>query len=196
MAQPWKSYIVIYVFSYCLHRNTRKAGFVGGGSLGSSWRWPATLIFSVVIIIVELKHCWFLYVDFEYQLARYLLPTPVFLPGESQGRGSLVGFRLWGAQSRTRLKWLSSSRHLLVSIVYGLSQASYIAYNNATYKRKIISSFPLIAFFFFSCPIMFSGSFNTGLDISRTNEYDYVFPDLNENASKVSPLSLIFTVNF
>ena len=84
-------------------------------------------------------------------------PTPVFLPGESQGRGSLVGSRLWGhtesdmterlhihsslsctgegngnplqcsclenprdrgawwaavygvAQSRTRLKWLSSS---------------------------------------------------------------------------------------
>ena len=24
------------------------------------------------------------------------LPTPVFLPGESQGRGSLVGCRLWG----------------------------------------------------------------------------------------------------
>ena len=23
-------------------------------------------------------------------------PTPVFLSGESQGRGSLVGFRLWG----------------------------------------------------------------------------------------------------
>ena len=23
-------------------------------------------------------------------------PTPVFLPGESQGRGSLVGGRLWG----------------------------------------------------------------------------------------------------
>ena len=23
-------------------------------------------------------------------------PTPVFLPGESQGRQSLVGFRLWG----------------------------------------------------------------------------------------------------
>ena len=23
-------------------------------------------------------------------------PTPEFLPGESQGRGSLVGFRLWG----------------------------------------------------------------------------------------------------
>ena len=24
------------------------------------------------------------------------VPTPVFLPGESQGRGSLVGCRLWG----------------------------------------------------------------------------------------------------
>ena len=23
-------------------------------------------------------------------------PIPVFLPGESQGRGSLVGYRLWG----------------------------------------------------------------------------------------------------
>lgn len=42
---------------------------------------------------------------------------------------------------------------------------------------------------------MFSGSFDTGLDISRTNEYDYVFPDFNENASKVLPLSLIFTIN-
>ena len=27
-------------------------------------------------------------------------PTPVFLPGESQGRGSLVGFRLWGRTVR------------------------------------------------------------------------------------------------
>ena len=38
-------------------------------------------------------------------------PTPVFLPGESQGWGSLVGCRLvYGVtQSRTRLKRLSSS---------------------------------------------------------------------------------------
>ena len=27
-------------------------------------------------------------------------PTPVFLPGESQGRGSLVGYRLWGRTVR------------------------------------------------------------------------------------------------
>ena len=36
-------------------------------------------------------------------------PTPVFLPRESHGWGSLVGGRLWVAQSPTRLKWLSSS---------------------------------------------------------------------------------------
>ena len=36
-------------------------------------------------------------------------PTPVFLPGESQGRGSPVSTIYGVAQSRTRLKWLSSS---------------------------------------------------------------------------------------
>ena len=29
-------------------------------------------------------------------LSRLVIPTPVFLPGESQRRGSLVGCRLWG----------------------------------------------------------------------------------------------------
>ena len=36
-------------------------------------------------------------------------PTPVFLPGESQGWWSLVGCRLWVTQSRIRLKRLSNS---------------------------------------------------------------------------------------
>ena len=39
-------------------------------------------------------------------------PTPLFLPGESQGRGSLVGCRLWVAQSQTRLKGLSSYKQM------------------------------------------------------------------------------------
>ena len=41
-------------------------------------------------------------------------PTPVFLPGESQGRGSLVGCCLWGRTSRTRLKRLSSSSSSMI----------------------------------------------------------------------------------
>ena len=36
-------------------------------------------------------------------------PTPVFLPGESQGRGSLLAAVCRITQSWTRLKWLSSS---------------------------------------------------------------------------------------
>ena len=48
-------------------------------------------------------------VDLFLHCIRKWQPTPVFLPGESQGRGSLVGCRLWGAQSWTRLKQLSSS---------------------------------------------------------------------------------------
>ena len=36
-------------------------------------------------------------------------PTPVFLPGESHGQRSLVGCIHGVTQSRTRLKWLSSS---------------------------------------------------------------------------------------
>ena len=45
-------------------------------------------------------------------------PTPVFLPRESQGRGSLVGFHLWG--HRVRQDWSdssssSSSNHMCIS---------------------------------------------------------------------------------
>ena len=47
--------------------------------------------------------------------------TPVFLPGESQGRGSLVGCGLWLAQSRTRLKWLSSSSTAIHTLLLYLS---------------------------------------------------------------------------
>ena len=37
-------------------------------------------------------------------------PTPLLLPGESQGRGTCWAAIYGVAQSRTRLKWLSSSR--------------------------------------------------------------------------------------
>ena len=37
-----------------------------------------------------------------HALEKEMQPTPVFLPGESQGRGSLVGCHLWGhAESDT-----------------------------------------------------------------------------------------------
>ena len=33
---------------------------------------------------------------FHFHALEKAMATPVFLPGESQGRGSLVGCRLWG----------------------------------------------------------------------------------------------------
>ena len=36
------------------------------------------------------------YLFFAFLRRRKWQPTPVFLPGESQGRGNLVGCRLWG----------------------------------------------------------------------------------------------------
>ena len=47
-------------------------------------------------------------------------PTPVVLPGESQGWGSLVAAVYGVTQSRTRLKWLSSS-----SIANSVRQRQY-----------------------------------------------------------------------
>ena len=39
-------------------------------------------------------------------------PTPGFLPGESQGRGRLVGCRLWGCTESDTTEWLHSlNRH-------------------------------------------------------------------------------------
>ena len=41
-------------------------------------------------------------------------PSPVFLPGESQGWGSLVGCRLWGLTESDTLKQLSRSSSSLI----------------------------------------------------------------------------------
>ena len=55
-------------------------------------------------------------------------PTPVFLPGESQGQRSLVGCRLWGRTESTPLKQLSSSSSssLSFSIIHTCIQSKRI----------------------------------------------------------------------
>ena len=64
-------------------------------------------------------------------------PTPVFLPGESQGQGSLVGCCLWVTQSRTRLKQLSSksSSILMASLYFTYSDVPSLPHNKRK-KRK------------------------------------------------------------
>ena len=49
-------------------------------------------------------------------------PTPVFLPGESQGRGSLVGCRLWGPTE-------SNTNDLAWHDLAAAAAATQIAYN-------------------------------------------------------------------
>ena len=46
----------------------------------------ASILWHTALFMVQLSHLYMTLVQ----------PTPVFLPGESQGWGSLVGFRLWG----------------------------------------------------------------------------------------------------
>jgi len=54
-------------------------------------------------------------------------PTPVFLPGESQGQGSLVGCRLWGrtesdmTEVTLQQQWLQHSRAALREVSRTLS---------------------------------------------------------------------------
>ena len=48
-------------------------------------------------------------------------PTPVFLPGESQGRGSLVGCRLWG---RTESDTTDATQQQQQHTVHGVTQES------------------------------------------------------------------------
>ena len=57
-------------------------------------------------------------------------PTPVFLPGESQGRGSLMAAVYGVTQSRTGLKWLSSRSSSSCSFVTeGRPQRLQLLYN-------------------------------------------------------------------
>ena len=52
-------------------------------------------------------------------------PTPVFLPRESQGQGSLVGCRYGVMQSRTWLRWLSSSTTVQKHPFFGAYSLSF-----------------------------------------------------------------------
>ena len=67
-------------------------------------------------------------------------PTPVFLPGESQGRGSLVAAVCGITQSWTQLKWLSSSsRNLLIVIIkYWLYSQCHLIYSYSLFILYIV----------------------------------------------------------
>ena len=77
-------------------------------------------------------------------------PTPVFLPGESQGRGSLVGCRLWGSH-RVRHDWsdlaaaAAAKRLLFYSYCYFCNMALDYPYFSIIVNRINFSTSLLIS---------------------------------------------------
>ena len=78
-------------------------------------------------------------------------PTPVFLPGESQGRGSLVGCRLWGRTESDMIEGdlavaayannlISISQNLTISEFLGLIALRLV--HNAWFTAGVQSVLP------------------------------------------------------
>ena len=60
-------------------------------------------------------------------------PTPVFLPGESQGRGSLVGCRLWGHTESDTTEATSQQHLVLYSRTLFIHLLSHYCSENSSY---------------------------------------------------------------
>ena len=65
------------------------------------------LVTETIRLDIDLPH-------FRSSWRRAWWPTPVLLPGESQGQRNLVGYSPWVARSWTQLKWLST--HVFMSM--------------------------------------------------------------------------------
>ena len=81
--------------------------------------WDACVSFNSGFLGVYAQQwdCWVVW-QFYFQLFKESPHcSPVFLPGESHGRGSLVAAVYGVTQSRTRLKWLSSSTLFSIVVV-------------------------------------------------------------------------------
>ena len=82
-------------------------------------------------------------------------PTPVSLPGESQGQGSLVGCHPWDCTESTWLKQLSSSSsgHCWVFQIYGHIECStFTASSFRIWKSSIGIKSPLLSLFIVMLP--------------------------------------------
>ena len=62
-------------------------------------------------------------------------PTPVFLPGESQGRGSLVGCSLWGREESNTTEWLHFNLHFQEELYFKKRKT-----NKQTKKQSLLNS--------------------------------------------------------
>ena len=79
-------------------------------------------------------------------------PTPVFLPGESQGQGSLVGCHLWGHRVGHDWSNLAAAAAFVASILNSLFPISFSTHSNLTFPDhttetalvKVINAFVVL----------------------------------------------------
>ena len=124
-------------------------------------------------------------------------PTPVFLPGESQGRGSLVGCRLWGYTESNTTEVTQqhpalgeSSHHILWSLVpmlcFLLGWISSLPYRSCwPFKAFNDSSWFFFFFGVFWCCVGFCPgclTFGSLLFVSHSVMSDSLWPHGVQNA--------------
>ena len=63
-------------------------------------------------------------------------PTPVFLPGESQGRGSLVGSRLWGRTESDTTEATSQQQQQCATVI-NCSDENYVEHRKNTIQLTL-----------------------------------------------------------
>ena len=89
--------------------------------------------------VIRVRHHWATSLSFFTFMhwRRKWQPTPVFLPGESQGWGSLVGCHLWGCtdSDMTEATWQQQQHDVIVS--------------KKCHKNQIVKHFSVLLFFFF-----------------------------------------------
>ena len=76
-------------------------------------------------------------------------PTPVFLPGESQGRGSLVDCRLWGRTESGTTEVTVAAAAAAAADSWDAYEKNYISYSEtlASSHRKVLNFLRYLAFF-------------------------------------------------
>ena len=82
--------------------------------------------------------------DFTFTLMhwrRKRQPTPVFLPGESQGWWSLVGSQIWGRteSDTTEVTWISSNISSSTHVYLWLFEENICEFHSLQFSHSVVS---------------------------------------------------------
>ena len=75
-------------------------------------------------------------------------PTPVFLPGESHGQKSLVGYSPWGHRELNMTERLSTAWHIILTEKNLSKQIQLLSSLSCLFKGIVISTFILTNFIY------------------------------------------------